>query len=85
MTTPEERGRDGRDTNRPKPSPFEKTNLNDATRDDFLAIEGIGEATTERLLDYREDIGPFRSFKELQNIPTVTPDKIELLQRHFRV
>jgi DNA uptake protein ComE-like DNA-binding protein len=58
---------------------------NDATRDDFLAIDGIGEATTARLIDYRDDIGPFRSFKELKNIPTLTPEKIDLLQRHFSV
>jgi competence protein ComEA len=80
MTTPEERGPD-----RPQPSGFGKTNLNDATRDDFLAIDGIGEATTARLIDYRDDIGPFRSFKELKNIPTLTPEKIDLLQRHFSV
>ena len=80
MTTPRERGQEPQ-----KPTGFGKTNINDATRADFLAIEGIGEATTERLIDYRDDIGPFRSFKELKNIPTVTPDKIELLQRHFSV
>ncbi len=68
-----------------RPSPFEKKNLNDATRDDLLAIEGIGKATAERLLDYRQDIGPFRSFDELTNIPTLTPQKIDLLERHFSI
>jgi competence protein ComEA len=80
MTTPQEPGQEPQ-----KPSPFERMNLNDATRDDLLAIEGIGERTAERLLDYREDIGPFRSFDELTNIPTLTREKIDLLERHFRV
>lgn len=82
-STPREPGRESDDGGRP--SPFEKMNLNDATRADLLAIEGIGEATAERLLDYRDDIGPFRSFDELTNIPTVTGEKIDLLERHFSI
>ncbi|QDG53288.1 helix-hairpin-helix domain-containing protein [Persicimonas caeni] len=83
MTSSQEPRRGSEETG--LPAGFEKMNLNDATRDDLLAIEGIGEATAERLLDYRQDIGPFRSFDELTNIPTVTSEKIELLERHFSI
>lgn len=81
MTSSQEPRR-GNDQSGPPPG-IEKMNLNDATRDDLLAIEGIGEATADRLLDYRADIGPFRSFDELTNIPTVTSEKLDLLERHF--
>ena len=83
MTSPKEPTRASDDTDS-RPG-FEKMNLNDATRDDLLAIAGIGKTTAERLLDYRQDIGPFRSFGELNKIPTVTRDKIDLLERHFSI
>lgn len=83
MTSSREPSRESDDAGRP--SPFEKKNLNDATRDDLLAIEGIGQSTAERLIDYRQDIGPFRSFDELTNIPTLTDEKIDLLERHFSI
>jgi competence protein ComEA len=51
-----------------EPGSEAKVNINTATLDQLIALPGIGEVLGQRVIDYREQHGPFRSIEDLQNV-----------------
>ncbi len=49
-------------------APGEKVNINTATADQLEALPGIGPVLAQRIVDYREQHGPFRSIRDLLNV-----------------
>ena len=45
-----------------------RLNLNTATREELIALPGIGEVLANRILTYRAENGPFRTATELMNV-----------------
>lgn len=45
-----------------------KLNLNSATKEELMTLDGIGEKTAERILIKREQLGAFRVIEQLQEI-----------------
>ena len=45
-----------------------KVNLNTATLDQLLTLEGIGESYAERIIEYRTKNGPFQSPSDLVKV-----------------
>lgn len=48
--------------------------LNSATSEQFEALSGIGPATARKILDYREENGPFSSLEELMQVSGIGPN-----------
>ena len=48
-------------------------NLNGATAADLEALPGIGPVLAQRIIDYREQHGPFRSVGDLQKVSGIGP------------
>jgi competence protein ComEA len=57
-----------------------KVNLNSATTADLQSLPRIGEAMAQRIIDYREANGRFRSIEDLRNITGIGDKTFEALK-----
>ena len=62
------------------PSPTAPVDLNSATIEQLDALPGVGPVTAQKIVDYRQAHGPFRSVDELDAIPGIGPARIENLR-----
>lgn len=56
--------------------PGGKINLNTATLDQLESLPGIGEVIGQRILDYRQQHGPFHSVDDLLNVSGIGPSHL---------
>lgn len=59
--------------------------LNAADADALDALPGVGPATAQAILTYREESGPFRSVEDLLDVPGIGDAKLEQLRPHVVV
>jgi len=45
-----------------------KVNLNTATKEELLTLNGIGESYADRIIEYRKNNGPFQSREEIMQV-----------------
>lgn len=62
-----------------------KVNMNLATRDQLLAVPGIGPAKADAILRYRKANGPFSAMKDVDNVPGIGPATLAKLSQHLFV
>lgn len=60
-------------------------NLNTATLDQLETLSGIGEVLAQRILDYREEHGPFKSVEDLLNVSGIGDKRLADLKPHITV
>ncbi len=58
----------------------EPVNLNTATAQELEALSGIGPVLAQRIIDYREQYGPFESIDELIEVKGIGPVLLEKLR-----
>jgi competence protein ComEA len=57
-----------------------KVNLNTASQAELERLPGVGPVTAQRIIEYRAQIGVFRSVEELENVKGIGPKKLEQIR-----
>lgn len=60
-------------------------NLNTATKDELIALPGIGPAKAQAILDYRSAHGTFRSVEELKDVKGIGAKRFEAIKGELTV
>lgn len=60
-------------------------NINDATSEQLQTLTGIGEAKAKKIIDYREQSGPFNSVEELINVSGIGEKTLESIRSYICV
>ena len=60
-------------------------NLNTASKDELVALPGIGPAKAQAILDYRAQHGGFRSVEELKDVKGIGAKRYERLKGELTI
>ncbi len=58
----------------------ERLNLNTATVEELVQIKGIGETLARRIVEYRDQHGPFRSVDDLLQVKGIGEKKLKAMR-----
>jgi competence protein ComEA len=66
-------------------APGQKLNLNTASPEQLDQLDGVGPATAQKIVAYRQTHGGFRSVTELDQVPGIGEKKLAALKDRVRV
>src|SRR6266496_118043 len=61
------------------------TNINTATKDELVALPGIGPAKAQAILDHRKAHGSFKSVEELKDVKGIGAKRFEKLKPELAI
>lgn len=62
-----------------------KVDINTATSEELQTLNGVGPATAEKILQYRSDVGYFKSIDEIKNVSGIGDKTFENLKEYIKV
>lgn len=57
-----------------------KVNINTATKEELDTLPGIGESTANKIINYREENGKFKSIEEIKEVSGIGDSKFEQIK-----
>lgn len=67
------------------PTQIQKININLASQNELIRLNGVGPVLAKRILDYRKNNGPFRSVDQLANIKGLGPKKLIKITQQIEI
>ena len=55
----------------------DKININKASKEELMQLEGVGNVTAEKIVEYREANGPFKAPEEIMKVKGVGSSTFE--------
>ena len=68
-----------------KLSAGQSLDVNTANAQELVQLPGVGPSLAQRIVDYRQQNGPFQTVDDLQNVPGIGPSKFERLAPFVRL
>lgn len=62
-----------------------KININVAQIEELITLPGVGEATANKIIEYRKENGKFQKIEDLKNVPGIGDSKYENIKTMIRV
>ncbi len=62
-----------------------KVNINTATADQLTTLKGIGESTAQKIIDYRQQNGSFKSIEDIKNVSGIGDKKYAAIKDSITV
>lgn len=62
-----------------------KVDINTATAEQLDMLPGIGVVYAQRIIDYREQNGPFRTIEDIMNVTGIGEKKFEQIKDYIKV
>ena len=60
-------------------------NINKATQEELQQLQGIGESTATKIIEYRNQNGDFKQIEDLKNVPGIGDAKFEAIKGNIKV
>jgi len=67
-----------------KKAPAFPLNINTASNEDLCFIKGVGPSLAQKIIDYREKSGNFRTAKDLEKVPGIGAKKRQSIEEFVR-
>lgn len=62
-----------------------RININTATADDLVLLPGIGKVLANRIIEYRDANGPFKTIEEIDNVSGIGQGKLNAIIDYITV
>lgn len=63
----------------------ETVDINTATKEQLDTLPGVGPATADKIIEYRQTNGPFKSIEDLKNVRGIGEAKFSKMQSRIRI
>lgn len=64
-------------------APLFQLEINEATWVEWMQLEGVGETTARKIVQNREEFGPFTSLEDVQRVKGIGPKTFAKMQAHL--
>ena len=62
-----------------------KVNINTSTKEVLTSLSGIGEAKAQKIIDYRNENGLFKSIEDLKNVTGISEKLFEQIKEFITI